>query len=438
MNAEHQRNEEVGLPQTAETRGATSDSNRRPPSRSFRLIRFLLIFAVLGPVGYAEFPREMARWHIAASLNHQIDGELQRSTASLEEASRWDSAGEIVPFYRAQLASKQGQYEEAVTILRKLLEAEPDKEQILVPLAEALMRTGRTKEAVKIAADLLQRAQRSAWITRADASNREHQLLNLYAYYCAIADVNLEDALGDANRAVRIVDRLRLRLDPQGYLRFALGVQQWNAEHYEEAEIQLALAHGTAEALYQKYERRAKVAELDPRPFERSWTDKRDAMQLHLAEILFYEVQVNRKLNRSQQADQLQKQLQELTSAAQAESNLRLEMAQFRVLSLANVLDTRGFIYYRMGQHEKALLDLDDAVEMLSQLEVSYRWLIESHPAVADIRAVYSMQAQLKESRAVVAYHRGLIHQALGQNALADQDFARVRKLGFEPNEQLF
>ena len=107
---------------------------------------------------------------------------------------------------------------------------------------------------------------------------------------------------------------------------------------------------------------------------------------------------------------------------------------------LPSLLDTRGFILYRLGEHQAALDDLNAAI---TQLDDS---LVDDWPEYArknsrdtpDPRQVQHRLLAKKETIAVLHYHRMLIHEALGNTANADTDRQRVVTLGFEPNDHLF
>jgi tetratricopeptide (TPR) repeat protein len=101
------------------------------------------------------------------------------------------------------------------------------------------------------------------------------------------------------------------------------------------------------------------------------------------------------------------------------------------------MLDTRGYLLYRSGDYERALDDLNRAVENAEEV------FDASQPEQKGIgwpdrREQQQEQRQLARHFAVILYHRGLIHQARGDKPAADADFDRVRKLGFEPGDELF
>ncbi len=105
------------------------------------------------------------------------------------------------------------------------------------------------------------------------------------------------------------------------------------------------------------------------------------------------------------------------------------------------LLDTRGFIRYRLGDLTAARNDLESAVAAYeSHLDLPGL----QHPAtddplkVADLRVHKFQMEREKQVLAVVIYHRGLIYEALGEAQLAKADFDTVTALGFEPNDELF
>ena len=105
----------------------------------------------------------------------------------------------------------------------------------------------------------------------------------------------------------------------------------------------------------------------------------------------------------------------------------------------AALLDTRGFIHYQLGDFEAARDDLEDAVKAYSE---DLRSAAERRPkggqSIVDPRVDQLRMQEIKETLAVIVYHRGLIYEKLGEMDLAQIDFDRVRDLGFEPNDDLY
>jgi tetratricopeptide (TPR) repeat protein len=103
------------------------------------------------------------------------------------------------------------------------------------------------------------------------------------------------------------------------------------------------------------------------------------------------------------------------------------------------LLDTRGFIHLLRGDTERALDDMNRAVE---RAERNHQLMIEAlnvgRPPVLDLREFKLTVAKHANNVAVLRYHRALVYDGLGEVDKAEADRRRVRELGFEPNEDLF
>lgn len=98
------------------------------------------------------------------------------------------------------------------------------------------------------------------------------------------------------------------------------------------------------------------------------------------------------------------------------------------------MLDTRGYLYYRKGDFDRALKDLDLAVTFAEDAAL----VNAGQLPIADRRYKKLADQAEAEVLAVIHYHRGLVHQARNNKELAEADFQRVRELGFEPSDALF
>lgn len=74
-------------------------------------------------------------------------------------------------------------------------------------------------------------------------------------------------------------------------------------------------------------------------------------------------------------------------------------------------VDTRGYVAYLKGNFKSALKDFDAAIEGVEKEGID--------PSIA----------------AEIYFHRGLVHQKLGEEKLSKQDFAKAKELGFEWSE---
>lgn len=120
-----------------------------------------------------------------------------------------------------------------------------------------------------------------------------------------------------------------------------------------------------------------------------------------------------------------------------------------------NILDTRGFVYYRRGDYEPALKDLDQAVKGLDDdlaavdeafgdetSPASYRRAVDMMPR--GLKEINPMDAASKRqvyatAAAVAHYHRSLVLKELDRKDEAEKDWEIAQKLiGREPDETLF
>lgn len=107
---------------------------------------------------------------------------------------------------------------------------------------------------------------------------------------------------------------------------------------------------------------------------------------------------------------------------------------------LCQVLDTRGFVHYQMGNYRQALADLNPAADGFSELvartDVKLGIVRRASP---DSRTLDIKLSGQRRALAVILYHRGLAQQKLGHSAAAASDLKRVREIiRREPDEKFF
>ena len=96
------------------------------------------------------------------------------------------------------------------------------------------------------------------------------------------------------------------------------------------------------------------------------------------------------------------------------------------------VLDTRGFLYYRQGDHEKAIRDLDLAVRgqagRVKKIEKQYK---------ADKSGLYRDQLLFDQrTLAILILHRMHVLEALGEDEKATSDRKQIVELGYDPDNK--
>jgi tetratricopeptide (TPR) repeat protein len=95
--------------------------------------------------------------------------------------------------------------------------------------------------------------------------------------------------------------------------------------------------------------------------------------------------------------------------------------------SWASYIDTRGFIYYRQGKYQEALVDFDQAIAAITRAGQAE---LERHSDRAK-------QALIKkgsdETLGIMYQHRGLVYEKLGDAAKAQADKEKAKDLGYDP-----
>ena len=124
----------------------------------------------------------------------------------------------------------------------------------------------------------------------------------------------------------------------------------------------------------------------------------------------------------------------------------KLEISYGILSEFAPILDTRGFVSYKLavtGESEKraerfeaARKDLDLAVVAMEACVHVERVLVTRYQG-ADLRSAKADLKRSEQSLAVIRYHRALLLDELGEDQLAARDRSRVKQLGHEPNERL-
>ena len=96
----------------------------------------------------------------------------------------------------------------------------------------------------------------------------------------------------------------------------------------------------------------------------------------------------------------------------------------------ANFLDTRGYVCFLLGDGDRALADLDRALEMAQQ-QACRGVFMGDHPHRG--RVLARAIRQHENAMAVMYHHRGQVHKSLGHDQLADADLRQGDTLGYNP-----
>lgn len=106
-------------------------------------------------------------------------------------------------------------------------------------------------------------------------------------------------------------------------------------------------------------------------------------------------------------------------------------MARVEPEEVFSYLDTRGYLLYLRGDYEAARVDMERAVELGEQQRSELPAVAESEKT-AERRVV---DRQFRDALAVLYHHRGLVYQALGDEARAEADLKVADEMGYSPED---
>lgn len=190
-------------------------TSRRVPLAQQRM-RWLIFLILVGPCTALQAPLEVGRWKLAAAVQARADGQSERAYAGLEDAMRWMPGSPKLYLERAEWKLADGKRDEAFADNDKMLEFAGDSLPWLKIHSDFLYSAGRRAEAVADWKKIDELSQRSGKPSRVEA-------LNSLAYYQALSNIELEEALQHANEALELAPQDAGILDTRGYVNYQLG-----------------------------------------------------------------------------------------------------------------------------------------------------------------------------------------------------------------------
>lgn len=137
-----------------------------------------------------------------------------------------------------------------------------------------------------------------------------------------------------------------------------------------------------------------------------------------------------------------------LTAYVSALCNVNLDSSLQRInealdlqgeMTNSAMLDTRGYVLWRLDRHEAALNDMNLALEEHKHEYLITRRVLQNRSTfVVDARSAARDMQRLDEGLAALYYHRALVNQSLGRLKQASRDLQRVTNLGFDPETGVF
>lgn len=177
------------------------------------------IAIVAGPVVLIILPREISQWYVAAGMENSLDGDTDGALAHFAQALAWDDDNSRALVERAALKWKQRDLEGSLADLKQALEIAPDDQRALRQRCQVLLESGNFSAAIDDASTLENQSRRLGVAANAEA-------LNNLAYFRAIGNLQLDEALKDVQAAIRKLGNEPSFLDTRGFIHFRQGDYQ--------------------------------------------------------------------------------------------------------------------------------------------------------------------------------------------------------------------
>ena len=407
------------------------------------MIVLVAVALVVVPVAMAEFPIEVGRWYLAAAIDMSLDCDFEGAIGKVDRAISLNPSDPELYQYRAgwklrtmQLDSGLDDCDSARMLLLQSRQMDAKTDKLLESVASLrsvfLQHLNRHPEAVM------------EWKQLVSGTDQTHDgrlahRLNGLAYSRALGKIDLEIGVEEADRALEILGNRAVILDPGGYLHFAAGCSALKNDQ-KSALMNLSAAAGRAEDAYQAADKRARALESGMRNAFR-YEERLRVLKPHLAGILAVRATLLHEIGRGKDAERDRLRMKELSENGNISvaEPVDLTKAIQRVMSASNTLDTRGFLYYQMGDLSAARDDLVKAVEMAEWAEKAFPWYIESKKhTILDMRTLERGRELKGLTTAVTRYHRMLVYEALGMKEEANKDRKAILAAGHEPGDHLF
>lgn len=408
------------------------------PMRPRRLVQFAVIagaiFLVAGPVLYFEFPREVGRWYQAASDEQRLNGEYDAAIEHLTTAIDWDGQSAELLVRRAELKLQRGGWQSALEDCDRAAELSGGARLAVATRTECLHNLGRNSEAVQQWRDLL--TELSDEIEDLDRA----QLLNGFAYACAVGNLDLDEAIVAVDEAIQLSVNEAALLDPEGVLYAGRAMVENELGRLSEALISYQRAGKSASAALEREKMRFDALKTSGKAAE-EYARRVAVLRPHLAGILTMRAELLAKLKKPNEAKRDRERLDSLSIDGNLSVALPLDLSQAMLVVANNaaILDTRGLLYYHLGDLEEALQDTENAVVSADWQMKAFEWFSGiSRSFTVDLRLQEEQKRLRARSVAVIHYHRMLVLERLGKTDRAAKDRARIVQLGYDPSEELF
>jgi tetratricopeptide (TPR) repeat protein len=186
----------------------------------------LMVAAVFGPCTAIQIPREIGRWRLAEALRLREAGEKEAAYQRLTQAVGWFPKSMELRLTRAEWLLADGKRDEALEAIDQMLTVAGSSVENLMIHSQFLQTAGEFEKAVEDWKQLSRQSEVSGRPSRANA-------LNGLAYAQGLANIELDQALANVNKALEGEPANAAYLDTRGYIYYRQAKSQDDAESAE-------------------------------------------------------------------------------------------------------------------------------------------------------------------------------------------------------------
>jgi tetratricopeptide (TPR) repeat protein len=408
---------------------------------------------------------EWARWDAAQAVmayeQGDVEGAIDQLTAAVEKSPRDPS----LKLSLAQKLIESNQPFQAERVCDEILKRFPDNDRALVSKANSQQAQGNFEKGLET---FNRRAKARSWLI-----SDSYLKLNERAYYRALAGVELGSAKDDIDLAIQRIVKLSrfgetnhpVSLLARSLIASALIGRQIGMTEAAAQRMTPLIDRLRATADASNAELNRNIIEQSTRQFpppaevSKSNNNLRSTIRTHektLALLLTTRALCHQDLEMIDLSNQDRAEVRSLVlDADELLASLPADNTCLAQLSVSvSLLDTRGFIVSQLPEEEfenigsrkkpiafasnlaSALVDLNQAIFAHEIFAQSLGSKVHNH--MENLIDLNTAKLEIPKMKAVLRYHRMLLLEKMGDQETADQDRAKIRRLGFEPGQHLF
>ena len=412
-----------------------------PPSNKVgtRITLTVTAAIVITPLFFHWLPFEISQWYVASARIQLEQGNRDAANEQIDKGLTWSNNPNLIAL-KSDWLVESNQHEQAITLLEDLLEYPIHDLSLLnvhIQLCNSVLASARTKgqEPCPRIAELWKGASAitSGKLFESQPTLFKVKCKNARAYQLAVANDNLEQALTDTEETIDLLGGNVFVLNPipaRGFNAFEYTIKESGRDKEVAEDIQQQVIEPLERSHIQlKYNGAKKWSTADSKHRDTTLNDTTRwliaAHKLYL-QALPTEGFDDIRQRTNNEIEELSKQLETNRPIAVP----RILNSREELFLVIQILDTRGYVHYRLKNFQIAHGNLTAAIDLATGI---VRELEHHENAPGKDRLKY-----LRSTLAIMHYHRAVVYKSLGHVDFQQRDLEMVRYYGAEPNPTLF